>query len=288
MRIRLGRASPEPWPGSGDPPSLPAVSTVETCLPIQYWTNGLDWGSVSSESPIRGGHLERGITMTMQTVAIEPSAVLGPDDVLFTRPRAAAARREAVAENVAALRDLLDRSTGIHRGLVTRLVLALVLNPETGTDDRGRLTDAITALGEGEGALRIPPSARSQARAAHVLVSTYDVRSTADPRWSAAVAIAGKAGVGADRIRTAIAGGKAATGRALEQVAETRGDDKRRDVIKSAFPREKDSEDPRSAAFKRADKALDTLRTLLGAADTAWGEGERDVIVQALRAAASL
>jgi hypothetical protein len=230
-------------------------------------------------------------TPTASPAVVSVGKVIPSDAVVFARPTKMAERTEAGAENVSILRSMLEQAEKIGQGILARLVLALVLNPSSDVDDKGRTTDALTALTSGDGALSIPRAEVSKARAAFRLVQAAGISSTADPRWNAVLQVTGRAGVGAERVDSALAASKAKTVRALDSIASAKSDDKAA-MIRETFPSKKRKSDGAdanaSAAWTKADKAMTVIRELLNDKETAWNEGERDALKDALRQAATL
>lgn len=205
-------------------------------------------------------------------------AVIGKDDVLFVRPKTAKERTAAGAANVSVLRDLVSQADKIGQGILARLVLALVLNPTTKTDDKGRTVDALSALTSGDGALTVPRPEISKARAAFRLVDKAGIGSTADPRWQAVLQVTGRAGVGADRVDAFLKGkSQNRVLAALEAISEAKGDDKAA-AIRKSFPskgRQADGGTVGSAEFRKAEAAV---KVLMDVADGMTDKAEREAI----------
>jgi hypothetical protein len=214
----------------------------------------------TTKSPAKSG--------TVSTVPVT-GTVIPRDAVVFARPTNAGQRTQMGADNVSALRSMLSTLDSTLAGILSRLVLALVLNPTTKTDDNGKVIDALTALTSGDGALPIPRSEVSKARAAFRLVQAAGIGSTADPRWQAVLQVTGRAGVGADRVDAALKGakGKRETVKALESIASAKGDDKAA-LIRDTFGkgRSTDKSDAGTKAWQAAARGVKVIEEAIAVA----------------------
>lgn len=221
--------------------------------------------------------------------------VLSPDAVVFARPKTKAELQTAVDTNRTAIRNAVETLETTTAGMLPRLILALVLTPESSTDSNGKITDALSALTSGKDAVRVPRPEVSKARAGALLIGKAGISSTDDPRWSAVAQIVGRAGVGADRVSAFLNGrGQQRVLAALEAVGEAKGKAKD-EAIRGYFPKTDtgstppaDGEHERSDFERMANDACEALRAAHVALVTFSGavapEGMSDERADAIRA----
>lgn len=218
---------------------------------------------------------------------IEPTSVTSRDALMFVRPSLKADRIAAYAGAVQSIRDLVAKAEGIGNSLLGYLVLILFLDPTTSTDDKGKVTDALTALQEGEGAVKVDRSKVSQARAAYVLARGADVNSTEHPLWLTVLHVAGKQGVGAERIVKALEGrgSKQRAIAALEGISKARGDAKAA-AVRKVFPGAKATPGTGSKAWQAADRGYQALvkAEAMPTADGGMTDAERATLAGLLTA----